>query len=69
MIKKSYLALVHGGKERFSETSGVIETGLSETNGRVCLDPLGKQTKTEWEVLGFSVSLLYSWSLVSVRLN
>ncbi|KAJ3563105.1 hypothetical protein NP233_g9159 [Leucocoprinus birnbaumii] len=53
-IKKTYLALVHGGPEKFRNSSGVIETGLSEVDGRVRLDPLGKETKTEWEVLGSS---------------
>ncbi|KAF5353515.1 hypothetical protein D9756_007881 [Leucocoprinus leucothites] len=53
-IRKTYLALVHGGSEKFRETSGVIETGMSEVDGRVRLDPLGKVTRTEWEVLGSS---------------
>ncbi|KXN90414.1 NADPH-dependent diflavin oxidoreductase 1 [Leucoagaricus sp. SymC.cos] len=53
-IKKTYLALVQGGQEKFSQTSGVVTTNLSEFDGRVRLDPLGKETKTEWEVLGFS---------------
>lgn len=57
-INKTYLALVHGGQERFPQTSGVIEARLSEKDGRVHLDPEGKETKTEWEVLGFSVRLL-----------
>lgn len=57
-ISKTYLAVVHGGQDRFPGSSGVIETRLLEQeDGRVRVDPEGKVTKTEWEILGSSVCL------------
>ncbi|KAF9444386.1 pseudouridine synthase [Macrolepiota fuliginosa MF-IS2] len=64
-INKAYLALVHGGQERFRQPSGIVKARLSETDGRVHFDPEGKETVTEWEVLGSSPKV----PLTLLRLN
>jgi len=68
-IPRTYLALVYGGREKFRETSGLINTGLSSLGGRVHLNPDGKEARTEWEVLGSSVCLYWSYSIILARLN
>jgi len=39
------------------------------SQGRVHLNPDGKETRTEWEVLGSSVRLYWSYSVVLAQLN
>jgi 23S rRNA-/tRNA-specific pseudouridylate synthase len=53
--EKSYLALVRGGEKTFSETQGTIRASLLYDDGRPEIDPMGKESITEWEVLASSV--------------
>ncbi|KAF5329473.1 hypothetical protein D9619_009127 [Psilocybe cf. subviscida] len=53
-VHKSYLALVRGGEKTFSETKGTIRASLLYDDGRPEIDPMGKESITEWEVLASS---------------
>lgn len=67
-VDKTYLALVRGGSQSFSQKTGQIRTPLRYLDGRAtivteaelqALDPEGpqpKESKTDWEVVASSVS-------------
>ncbi|KAJ6569668.1 pseudouridine synthase [Mycena capillaripes] len=67
-VDKTYLALVRGGRESFSQSGGVggqIRTFLQYPNGRASLVPQGelretqelKESKTDWELVASSPHL------------
>ena len=56
-IKKTYLAIVRGGRESFRDVKGSITTPLRIGYDRVYVDEKdGDPTLTDWELLGSSVS-------------
>lgn len=56
-IKKSYLAIVRGGKKTFSTKRGTVNDAIFVSEDGVRIDrKRGRMALTDWELLGSSVS-------------